>query len=99
MRKSKSLCDTVIRREERCESGYSYVYEIIMQRSEGVASFRIPLYTIRVSMEQPDGEISTAEIKEAFADLGRAIYFFDKLVRNLATPIDLVYIHEDEMCK
>lgn len=99
MRKTKKVCDTVIRREERKESGYSYLYEIIMHRSEGVASFRIPLYTIRVSMEQPDGEISTAEIKEAFADLGRTISFFDKLVRGLATPIDLVYIHEDELCK
>ncbi len=99
MRKTKAMCDTVIRREERTEGGYGYQYEIIMQRGEGVACFRIPLYTIRVSLKHPSGEISTSEIKDAFADLGRAIAFFDKLVRNLATPIDLVYIHEDEMCK
>ena len=97
MKQAKSVCNTVIRREEREAEGFTYLYEIVMQRSEGVASFRIPLYSIRVSLTRPDGEISTAEIKEAFADLGRAIEFYDRMVKNLATPIDLMYVHEDAM--
>ena len=99
MRKAKSTCDTVIRREEREADGYRYLYEIIMRRGEGVASFRIPLYTIKVTLGHPSGETTAAEVSDAFADLGRAICFFDRLVRNLATPIDLIYIHEDELCK
>ena len=99
MRKAKATCDTLIRKEERESDGYGYLYEIVMRRGESVACFRIPLYTVRVSLVHPGGETTSAEVTDAFADLGRAIHFFDKLVRNLATPIDLIYIHEDELCK
>ena len=99
MKKQKATSSTVIRRDARQADGYKYLYEIIMSRGEGVACFRIPLYTIRVSLEHPDGKTTASEIADAFADLGRAISFFDRLVRNLATPIDLIYIHEDELCK
>ena len=36
-------------------------------------------------------------VRDAFADPGRAILFFEKLVRGLATPIDLPYVLEDSM--
>ena len=34
---------------------------------------------------------------EIFADIGKAITFFDEIVDNLVTPIDLPYILEDRI--
>ena len=99
MRKTKTVNETIIRREECREDGYTYSYELIMKESGRVASYRIPLYSVRVKMTDRDGIESESEIKDAFADAGRAIVFFEKVVRNLATPIDLAYILEDEIVK
>lgn len=65
MRKAKATCDTLIRREEREADGYGYLYEIVMRRGEGVACFRIPLYTVRVSLRQPSGEVTSSEVSDA----------------------------------
>ena len=40
-----------------------------------------------------------SDANDLFSDLSRASGFFDKIVDNLATPIDLAYIVEDEMTK
>ena len=48
-------------------------------------------------MLREDGMSSAAEIKDVFANLDKANRFVDKLARNLATPIDLPYVLEDEM--
>lgn len=91
--------EAIIRRDERFEDGLGYFYELIMKRSPNVSSYRIPLYSMRVRMIDADGEESQAEIKDAFADVGKAITFYEKLVKNFATPIDLAYILEDEIIK
>ena len=82
--------------EERQSEGFGYRFELLRGESNYTASFRIPLYSIRVTLTSPDGETTSSEIKEVFADAGKAILFFDKVVRNLATPVDLAYILEDE---
>ena len=43
------------------------------------------------------GKRSHGRTTELFSDLKKAVRFFEKLVANLATPIDLAYIVEDEM--
>ena len=42
------------------------------------------------------GKRWNAKTRELFSEGNKAKAFFDKLVRNLATPIDLAYIVEDE---
>ncbi len=96
MRNSKTV-DTVIRTEARSDGAASYVYRLVMKESSQLASYRIPLYSINLEMTSEDGTTTSAQINDAFADAGRAILFFEKLVRNLATPVDLPYILEDDM--
>jgi len=48
-------------------------------------------------MTDKDGSVTSASVDDAFCDAGQALIFYDKVVRNLATPIDLSYIFEDEM--
>lgn len=99
MKTSAVKNETLIRREVRSEGAYVYTYELIASESRRTASYKITLYGIRVAMTDIEGATTSADIKEAFADSGRAILFFEKLVRNLCTPIDLAYIHEDELFK
>ena len=95
--KKKKTIDTVIRQDFREDSENSYSYQLIMRENTHTASYRIPLYSIRVNMTDSDGEFTTADVKDVFADAGKAINFYEKLVRYLATPIDLKYIVEDEI--
>lgn len=86
----------VIRDVTRTDNGIIYRYVLFSSKSEQVASFNIPLYSIEVSMTK-DGELTKSVAKELFADVGKAISFFEKLADNLATPIDLPYVIEDRI--
>ena len=97
MRQIQNEIDTLIRKDERFDETNIYNYELYMCRGSGVASFRIPLYSIKVSMTDSSGNDTSATIKDVFADAGKAILFYEKIVKNLATPIDLAYILEDEI--
>ncbi len=99
MRKKKKTVDTTIRTEERQKDGIGYRYELVMRESTKLVSYGIPLYTVLVKMTHENGETTCADAKELFADPGKAIVFFEKLVDNLATPIDLPYIIEDEFSR
>lgn len=90
--------DTILRKEERSDEQNEYSYELIMREGSSTASWRVPLYSIRVNMKDAFGVSRSADTKDIFADKNKAILFFEKIVRNLATPIDLAYIVEDEMC-
>ena len=68
-----------------------------MCESVRTASYRIPLYSISVRMTDSRGNETSASSNDIFADAGKAIIFFDKLVTGLCTPIDLAYIVEDEI--
>ncbi len=96
-KQKEKIKDVIIRKEDRTDERNKYTYLLIMNESSNVASYGIPLYSVRVELTDETGRISSAEIRDVFADAGRAIVFFDKLVRNLATPIDLTYILEDEI--
>lgn len=87
----------VIRREERTDAENRYLYELMMRRGDSLACWRMPLYSIRINMTDAYGNEGSADAKDVFSDEDKALLFFDKLVRNLATPIDLSYILEDEM--
>jgi hypothetical protein len=50
-------------------------------------------------MKRESGETTNADTSELFADVGRAIVFFERLVENYATPLNLPYIVEDEIYK
>ena len=86
-----------LKSDERSDDGILYFYQLIVREDRNQASFRIPLYSVAVKMIDKDGDESEASVKDAFCDPGRALVFYDKVVRNLATPIDLAYILEDEM--
>lgn len=87
-----------IRTEIRESEGFEYRYELTEKKDFYVASYGIPLYSISVRMKKIGSQKSTEGTAEnLFSDLKKAMRFFEKLVRNLATPIDLSYIVEDEL--
>ena len=92
-----ALKDKIIKQETKEADGAKYCYTLIMTESNRVASYRIPLYSIEIEMTDPDGNVTNAKTKDIFADVGKAIAFFRKLSENLATPLNLLYILEDEM--
>ena len=98
MKANSKIKRVAIRKEERFEDGFTYRYILNMEESVRVASYKLPLYSITVELTDKDGNTTTADTREIFADVGKAFSFFDKLVRNLATPIDLAYVVEDEIC-
>jgi hypothetical protein len=98
-RVAKRYREETLREEHRTEDGYEYTYRLTVKESPFVASFRLPLYSISVGLKCPDGSETRRELCDLFADVGKAIVFFNKLVRNLVTPIDLAYVLEDELCK
>ena len=98
MRQKERTTDTIIRTDtKRDGEDNAYRYELIMKQGHGVANWKIPLYSIRINMTDSDGNGTSADTSDVFADAGKAILFYEKLVRNLATPIDLAYILEDEI--
>ena len=91
------ITDTVIRKDVKEADGAKYTYTLIMSESNKVASFKIPLYSVEIEMVDSDGNMTSARTRELFADVGKAISFYKKLCENLATPLNLPYILEDEM--
>lgn len=91
-----NLTECVLK-ETREADGIIYTYTLILHEDKKLTSIGIPLYSISVDMISVEsGRHTSATTKELFADEQKAKLFFDKLVRNLATPIDLAYIVEDE---
>ena len=87
-----------IRTEVREAEGFEYRYELTERRDFCVASYGIPLYSISVKMKKlTSGKATEGKAENLFSDLKKALRFFEKLVKNLATPIDLSYIVEDEL--
>ena len=87
----------IVRYREVELDGAKYHYELIMKKSKKVISYRLPLYSIYVRMRDKDGNETDAQITDVFSDIGKAIVFFQKIVDNLVTPIDLPYIFEDQI--
>ena len=88
----------LVRSERRQEDGNEYEYTLTVSESDKTASFRLPLYSIRVAMTTADGQRREAELNDAFRSPRTAFTFFNRIVDNLATPIDLPFVYDDE-CK
>lgn len=88
----------IVRSEIRHEDGIEYEYTLTVSESDMTASFRLPLYSIRVAMTTADGQRREAELSDAFRSPRTAFSFFNRIVDNLATPIDLPFVYDDE-CK
>lgn len=95
---NSKFASKILRKEERATEDSSYSYELIMREGDSTACWGMPLYSIRVNMRDSSGVSRSADARDIFSDRRKAVSFFEKLVRNLATPIDLAYIVEDEMC-
>ena len=87
----------LIKQEDRLKDGYIYSYQLTMREGRSTVDWRMPLYSIKVDMTDLEGNTTTADAKDIFSSMDKAIQLFDKIVRNLATPIDLAYIVEDEL--
>jgi hypothetical protein len=91
------LYEQLIRKVEREADGFFYTYELTCREADEVAAFRLPLYSIHISLCDSEGYHRQSTAKDIFSNLAKAESFFDKIVRNLATPIDLMYVLEDEI--
>lgn len=99
MKIKKKAEGRLIRAEERRDEGRIYEYSLKVRVSEEVASYRLPLYSLCIDLTDEYGVKTSSAVENAFVDLDAASSFFDILVENLATPIDLPYILEDELGK
>ena len=97
MSKKNKIKQTVIRTKTVTKQGCKYVYTLFENESDRVASYRLSLYSIRIDLIDADGKESYAEVSDVFCDIGKAMVFYEMLIKNLATPIDLPYILEDKI--
>ena len=95
--KKRAMTSEIIREDEVQTEEAVYRYTLSVTESRRVASYRLPLYSVAVHMTRADGYETTAETGEVFADIGKAIVFYERMVEGLATPIGLPYILEDEI--
>ena len=95
--RSTKVTESIIRSEKRCVEGDTYEYKLTVSEGSSTSNYRILLYSIEVDFHGADGNSTNGRINEAFADPGRAIIFYERLVNNLATPVDLPYVLEDSI--
>ena len=88
---------TVLREEIRHLDGDTYSYTLSAGEGRHVACFGLTLYSVTVRMTTKDGKETACTLEEIFADEKHAMCFFEKIVKNYATPIDLPYVLEDEI--
>lgn len=88
---------STVRCERRQTNDAEYEYILSVRVSERTASFGLQLYSISVTMTTAEGCRSESRLEDVFLSSRAAIAFFDKIVENLATPIDLPFVFEDEM--
>ena len=89
--------ETTLIREERSDEYFLYTYELILREGRQTVNWRLPLYSIRITLIDSYGTKSEREATDVFTDRAKAENLFNRLVRNLAAPIDLCYVVEDEV--
>ena len=97
MKTAKTKHSTLLRKETKHDSGKKYEYYLYVKESARVASFGLPLYSVSVSLTDEGGESTNFYASDIFSDGERALLFFERLIENLATPLNLPYIIEDEL--
>lgn len=95
MKRSGAANEETLRVNDVKTEDASYKYTLCVTKSDRVASYRLPLYSIRIEMWTSDGYYTEARTGDIFSDLGKAVVFYERMVENLATPINLAYIVED----
>lgn len=88
---------TAIREESASADGATYTYTLFSKPGSRVIDYGLTLYSVEIRMTDKDGKYTEASLEDIFSDFRKALRFFERLVKNLATPIDLPYILEDEM--
>ncbi len=74
--------------------GCTLNYTLFKRVSTRCASFGLTLYSVRVRAIT-GGEVQESLLEDAFSDSGRALCFFRRIVSDLCTPSDAVYIMQD----
>ena len=95
--KNDTMTESVIRNVTLENDGSQYSYALIKKESRRVSSYGMPLYSVEIEFTDINGNTTSARAGDIFANIDKAIAFYDKMVKNLATPIDLAYVIEDEM--
>ena len=81
-----------IKTEMREKDGINYSYVLKLdEMAKDVAP-----HTVEIAMKSKDGSINTFASRRIRADKTSVCALFDKLVENLATPINLPYVIADE---
>lgn len=86
MGKQETIRETIV-----ASGGYTYKYTL------SVAKDTPSVYSLKVVMRGSEDEVRSNTASIAMSDGGRAIAFYNKLVKNLATPTNLQYCIEDEL--
>ena len=81
-----------IKSQSREKDGIKYSYTLVMNDEVSTPT----LHTVKIRMKSNDGSINTYAKEEIFAAQASAVAFLDKLVDNLATPINLPFVIADE---
>lgn len=84
--KQETIRETIV-----ASDGYTYKYSLSVDKNTN------SMYSLKVVMSSTEGEVRSDTASVAMSDGGRAIAFYNKLVRNLATPANLKYCIEDEL--
>lgn len=98
MGKRTEIKEILMKSDRILNEGAVYTYSLFVRESNKVASYRIPLYSVTVSMIDSDGNETFAEARDSFSDVGKALVFYERMVEHLVTPLNLPYILEDEYC-
>ena len=87
----------VIKSRKIIENDTAYQYDLILFEGETTASFGIKLYEISIEMQT---KLSRTAYKSGglFSSEEKALSFFDMIIKNRVTPIDLPYVIEDSFC-
>jgi len=84
--------DRAIKNETVLNRGNLYSYELTARESG-----KITLYSIKITLKTAFGEITERVAENIFDNEEDAVAFYEMLIKNLATPLNLPYIVEDEL--
>lgn len=85
---------TIIKEDVKTDGKYTLTYRLYENAPRKIGRMSLSLYSIEIESES-ENSITKSEISEIFSDIGKALTFYNSLVENLATPINLHYILED----
>ena len=89
-----TLPGEIIRDITELEDGILYRYMLSEENKDTCAGCFSRSYSVKIIMKRELEESSSVAVR-AFFEIKTAELFFDKIVRCLATPIDLAYLIED----